>query len=225
MSKLEVIAWSVEDAIRIEEAGADRIELVVELEKGGLTPSLDLVSKVLKSVKIPVMVMVRNVSESFIYSDEVMEQHIKYIEELKLLKPEGIVFGSLTKEGRINFDQLNQVIEAKGDLKLTFHRAFDELNSLIAMKEFHTLSRYNVDFLLTSGLKENALKGLSFIKKLVDQKTISILAGKGVDMNNYKEINSLSGADFLHVGYSVRDKENKIDINLIKVLKKGIKND
>lgn len=225
MNKLEVIAWSMDDAIKIEQAGADRIELVIDLEKGGLTPPLELVKQVIDTVKIPVRVMVRDTDASFVYDKETMDKHLMFITALKDIKPEGIVFGSLTKDNKIDFKQLKQVIDVKGDMRLTFHRAFDELDSSIALKQFDELSKYDVDTLLTSGLEASALKGSEFIKKLIDKRTINILPGKSIDFSNYKDILKETHAKYLHVGYSVRDKQGNIDIELIEELKKGMNND
>ena len=60
---LEIIAETVEDAREAEQGGAGRIELVRDLDRGGLTPP-PLIEAVLKAVRIPVRVMVRE-SESF----------------------------------------------------------------------------------------------------------------------------------------------------------------
>ena len=46
---LEICANSYDSAVAAQDAGADRIELCVELSVGGLTPSLGLVEKVLQT--------------------------------------------------------------------------------------------------------------------------------------------------------------------------------
>ncbi len=225
MNKLEVIAWSLEDAINIEKAGAHRIELVADLERGGLTPDLNLVKDIVENVKIPVRVMVRCTDESFVYNKEQMNEHISYIHKLKDINPEGIVFGSLTDNGEINFEQLEEVINAKGDMKLAFHRAFDELDSSIALEQFDKLSNYDVDTLLTSGTKTSALEGKEIIKQLVDRKTINILPGKSISISNSKDIAEYTGAEYIHVGYSARTIESiegEIDYNKIEELIKSI---
>ena len=108
-NKVEAIAWSVEDAKRIVEAGADRIELIVNLNEGGLTPPYELVKQVCEvSGNVPVRVMVRDISESFVYSEEIMNSHINYIKSLKDLNVAGIIFGSLNNEGKINFQDLEK---------------------------------------------------------------------------------------------------------------------
>ena len=56
---LEVICTSVADARAAEDGGASRLELVASLNRGGMTPPLELVEAVLAEVKVPVRVMVR----------------------------------------------------------------------------------------------------------------------------------------------------------------------
>ena len=53
MKLLEVIVTSVDEARAAEEGGADRLELLRDLDVEGLTPVLALVEDVLASVTIP----------------------------------------------------------------------------------------------------------------------------------------------------------------------------
>lgn len=62
--KLEIIVCSVEDAKAAADGGARRLEVVRDLAREGLTPSLDLVRAIVDQVAIPVRVMVRE-SEPF----------------------------------------------------------------------------------------------------------------------------------------------------------------
>lgn len=224
MAKLEVIAWTVEDAKRIEEGGADRIELVVDLEKGGLTPPIELTKKVVEAVNIPVRVMVRDSDQSFTYTNEEMQSHINYVKQLTQLpkKPEGIVFGSLTVDKEINYRQIQEIIEVKKDMKLTYHRAFDELHEPHAKASLKILSILDVDTVLTSGLAADALDGSELIKELIGLTKINILPGKSIELHNYKEILQKTNADYLHVGYGVRDENLNIDIDKIKQFKEGM---
>ncbi len=226
-NKIEVIAWSLDDALEIYKAGADRIELVADLSRGGLTPDLDLVKQVVQLTNIPVRVMVRETDESFVYDEQTMIKHIEYVEKLREIGPEGIVFGSLTHEGKINFVQLESIIKVKGDMKLTFHRAFDELDESNFEEEFDKLSQYDVDTLLTSGTCVNAWEGRYILKRLIEKGTINILPAKSISIHNAKDIIDNTGANYVHVGYAVRDVENesgKIDKNKIEELVNSINN-
>jgi len=220
-NKVEVIAWTVEDAKRIEAAGADRIELIVDLKKGGLTPPYELVKEVSEIATIPVRVMVRDTWDSFVYSKEVMDSHIKYIESMRDLNIEGIIFGSLDETGKLNLKDLERVIAAKGNLKLTYHRAFDELDEKDAVEEFRKLSKYDIDWLLTAGTKTNAQDGIPVIKKLVEEKTINVLAGTSISIKNAQYIIDETGVNFIHVGTSVREDhtaDTELNIDKIKAL-------
>ncbi len=210
MNKLEVIAWSVQDVIDICNSKAHRIELVADIEKGGLTPSIELVREAVEISTLPIRVMVREKDESFIYDDGIMDEHISFINELKNINPEGIVFGSLTNDGKINVEQLERVIKAKGEMKLTFHRAFDELCDECYLDEYRLLSKYDVDTLLTSGTKENALIGIDNIRTLIQEGAkVNILPGKSISIENARKIVDATNAKFIHVGYSVRDTNDQ----------------
>ena len=70
---LEVIACTVDDAVAAERGGADRIELVRDLGRGGLTPDIALTAAVVDAVRIPVRVMIRE-DEPFVVSDPEVSQ-------------------------------------------------------------------------------------------------------------------------------------------------------
>ncbi len=83
MTLLEVIATTVADARAAERRGADRIELISAMGEGGLTPSLGLIETVTEAVAIPVNVVVRPHSRSFVYDADdyaVMLRNVRAID-------------------------------------------------------------------------------------------------------------------------------------------------
>ena len=54
----EVCVDSLEDAIKAEKNGANRIELCGRLDLDGLTPSRDLIRNAVSILKIPIRVMI-----------------------------------------------------------------------------------------------------------------------------------------------------------------------
>ena len=56
---LEVCIASLADARSAEQCGADRLELNVVLELGGLTPTAGLLQQVKQAVAVPVIAMIR----------------------------------------------------------------------------------------------------------------------------------------------------------------------
>ncbi len=67
MHALEVIVQSVDDAVAAEQGGADRLELVRDLGRDGLTPDLALADAICARVRVPVRVMIRE-EEPFVAS-------------------------------------------------------------------------------------------------------------------------------------------------------------
>ncbi len=216
---IEVIADSLDDAIKIEQAGANRIELLIDLDHGGLTPPFELVKSVCEKVKIPVRVMIRDVFNNFVYSDQIMKSHINFIKKIANdTNAEGIVFGSLNLDNSINFTQLQDVINAKKNLKLTFHRAFDETNSKNIIENLNLLKKYKVDTLLTSGTKETALLGKDIIKELIlNADNLEILPGKSITIDNAKELLNYTNAKSIHIGSAVKEN-GQISIKKIQDL-------
>ena len=90
---LESCVETYEEAIKVERGGANRIELCSRLDLGGLTPSKELVKKLVKKLNIPLKVMVRPRKGDFYYNDEEIKQMHRDILDFKSLGVFGVVFG------------------------------------------------------------------------------------------------------------------------------------
>lgn len=77
---LEIIATTLDQAKQIEKGKADRIELVSGMKEGGLTPSLGLFQVIKQEVSLPLAVMIRPHSQSFVYTPSDLKVMIKDIE-------------------------------------------------------------------------------------------------------------------------------------------------
>ncbi|MDH5597968.1 MAG: copper homeostasis protein CutC, partial [Cyclobacteriaceae bacterium] len=196
---LEVIAGSVEDARSAYLGGADRIELCVALNEGGITPSPAVIEEVIKSVDIPVFVMIRPRGGSFTYTEEeikIMERDIQFV---KNCGGAGVVIGVITDGGKIDTENLKKLIAAAKPMQVTFHRAFDVLND--PEKEINQLIEWGVDRILTSGGEKTAFQGKERIKRIVEKagKKIIILPGSGINADNVKEIVEYTGVSEIHI--------------------------
>lgn len=200
---LEIIASTVEEAVAAEQAGADRIELVSALSEGGLTPSYGLIRQVVSTVEIPVHVLVRPHSKSFVYSKSDEETIITDIDLIRELGAAGIVVGSLTADGRIDEGFLGRIIKHKGELSLTFHRAIDSSRDILEAAE--VLADFpEVDRILTSGGQATALEGKETIARLIeDHPDLIILPGSGITLENAETLLKATKASELHVGSAV----------------------
>jgi len=221
---LEIIATNLADIETINKSTADQIELVADLDVGGLSPDLATVEQAVQISKLPVNVMLRPHSNSFVYTKNELETILTYLKKIKKLQqpPNGIVFGSLTKHNKINEVQLQQVMAHKGNLELVFHRAFDELENPV--EGIKTLNKYpGVSGLLTSGTKAKAIEGAGIIKQLVQlSNAVKIMVGSGVNFQNIKSLQDETGATAFHVGTAVRENrsvEGKVLVEEIDKIK------
>lgn len=226
MSKVEVIVLNQEDAKIAEAYGADRLELVSAISEGGLTPSYGAIKSVVNSVNIPVMVMIRPHSYSFVYQKEEWEMMTEDIKAARELGAAGIVFGALTNKKLVDYDILQTVIEEAKGLSITFHRAIDETMPL----EIYTSlceSPFKVNQVLTSGGAPNVIEGLNTLRKLVADSVNGserpiIMPGSGLDLNNIEFIHRTLHARQYHFGSGVRvgrDFRHSIDGKVLQEIK------
>ncbi|MBU3175561.1 copper homeostasis protein CutC [Clostridium estertheticum] len=218
---IEIIAATIEDVKRIEESGADRIELVSALSEGGLTPSYSLIKRAVQSVKIPVNVMIRPHGKSFVYTDEEIELMVEDIIIAKELNVNGVVFGVLNRKNEICVPSLEKLLKACDGIDVTFHRAIDEL--LDPVKGLEVLANYGqIKNVLTSGGKGDILKNIPVIKNMVEKsKHIKVIVGGGLNAQNIKDIMEKTKAPAYHFGTAVRNDKSvfgEINIDSLKIL-------
>lgn len=211
---IEIIGTTLEDVKRIEESGADRIELVSALSEGGLTPSYSLIKRAVRSVNIPVNVMIRPHSKSFVYTEEEIQLMVEDIIVAKELNVNGVVFGVLNKHNEICIPTLEKLLKACEGIDVTFHKAIDELSDKV--KGIETLASYGqIKNVLTSGGKGAILENISVIKSMVEKSEhINVIVGGGLDFENIKEIMKNTKAPEYHFGTAIRNHKSILgDIN------------
>ncbi len=193
---LEVCANSVQSAINAQAGGADRIELCHDLTVGGVTPDKAALKEAREKVSIPVFVLVRSRAGDFVYTSEEVEEMKESILLCKVLGYEGVVIGALTKEEKIDLEAMKILIAAAGGMKVTFHRAFDELSDYEeALAQLNVLG---VDRVLTSGLSSNAVAGLEVLTHLVKLAgdNLVIMPGGGVRPDNTVQLLATGAKEF-----------------------------
>ncbi len=195
---LEVAVFTPGSALTAAKAGADRIELCSGFSEGGLSPSAGTIQHVREKLQIPVHVMIRPRIGDFIYDAAEKEIILKDIAFCKKLGIDGIVTGALNPSGKIDTDFMQKVIDAAGEMSVTFHRAFDLTSDLTESLE--TLIECGVSRVLTSGGKASVPDGLETIISLVSQAAdrIIVLPGGGITTGNVKNIIHRSGVKEVH---------------------------
>ncbi|HBZ6499342.1 TPA: copper homeostasis protein CutC [Listeria monocytogenes] len=207
---LEVIVQNPRDAYLAEKYGANRMEVVSAISEGGLTPSYGAIKEIVRASKLPAMMMIRPYSFSFVYDKAariVMERDIELAKEVGV---QGIVYGGITENGEIDQALLEKVIEWKGDLDLTFHRALEATKDIEA--SYQVLRTYGKDInqLLTSGGTANALDSLPRLKRWIQDSeaqpdSFQILVGSGVKPENIATFQATLNHSDYHVGSAARE--------------------
>jgi copper homeostasis protein len=198
---VEAAVETLEAALAAERAGADRIELCVNLDDGGTTPSTGLTAAVIDATKLPVFVLIRPRAGDFVYSDEEIDLMIREVETAGIIGVAGIVTGALRSDRTVDAVQTRALLEAAGGLPVTFHRAFD---STIRVEDaLEQLIDLGVTRVLTSAGAPTALDGADVIAALVNQARdrISIVAGGGIREHNVSDLIRRTGVGEVHTRF------------------------
>jgi copper homeostasis protein len=198
---VEAAVDTLEHAIAAADAGVHRLELCGSLHLGGITPDAALLKAALRRVSIPVFVMVRPRGGDFVYAPEEIEKMLLAIEMVRGTSAAGIVTGALTPDFHVDLDTLRQLVDAAGDLAITFHRAFDRRSDGYELKE---LIELGVTRILTSGGKSSALVGADRIAALVRSagEEMTIVAGGFVRARNVREVVRRTGVTEVHARFT-----------------------
>lgn len=205
MNKRPLLEMSVETldaAIAAVRGGADRIELCENLSVGGVTPSARLMREARAQINVPIFAMIRPRSGDFCYSSTELNEMKAQISAAKSAGIDGVVFGILTPDGRVEVEKNRELAHVAKPLPVTFHRAFDELIDLTQGLE--DVIAAGATRVLTSGGEPSAEEGCREIARLIRQASgrITILPGGGIRPANLSSIARETRASEFHSGLS-----------------------
>jgi copper homeostasis protein len=194
----EIVVYNIASALKAQEGRADRIELCDNQGEGGTTPSIGTIENVRQHVSLDVFVMIRPRGGDFCYSSYEFWAMKRDISQCQKASVDGIVFGILTPDGRIDKKRCKEVIERARPLKVTCHRAFDMTRD--PFEALEDCIEVGFDRILTAGQQAQALKGAKLIGELVQRANgrIAIMAGSGVNEDTVADIVKLSGVNEIH---------------------------
>ena len=186
--QIEVCVNSVESAVNAQMGGASRIELCNNLMEGGTTASAGTL----------LAVRAKLICDMNVYNETELETIMNDIAFAKKAGADGIVFGFLTEEGKIDVTMLKEMITLAKPLNITFHRAFDMCED--PFEALEQLIKLRVDRILTSGQKQTATEGSELLKQLVQKagNRISIMPGGGIRAINLEKLIKKTGAREYH---------------------------
>jgi copper homeostasis protein len=199
---LEISVASVESAMAAERGGADRIELCAELSAGGLTPTRELLRSVREKISLPIYSMIRPREGTFVYSAAEFVEMKRSVLVAKEAGMNGVVFGILKKDGRVDTNRTRDLVEFARPLPATFHRAFDDAANL--GESLDDVIRTGSARILTSGGAKSAPEGSATLAELVKaaRDRIIIVPGAGINVENVSKVVRQTGAHEFHSGLS-----------------------
>ena len=187
------------------QAGARRIELCDNLAVGGTTPSYGVTKAAVElaaNYDTTIMTMIRPRGGDFVYND--MEIAIM-LEDIRLTAQagsQGVVFGALTAEKKLDKPNLEKLIAASKGMEIVFHMAFDELSDEDQLEAIDWLSQAGVTRILTrAGVSGDSLeKRFAHYHRILEHAKgkIEILPGGGIDLDNHQTFIDQLGVTQLH---------------------------
>jgi len=194
----------VADARAAAEGGADRLEIVREIQSGGLTPPLALVTAIAAEVALPLRVMVRENAgyETYPHESDALRRAAA---DFARIGVDGLVAG-FSQHGIVSVADLMIVLDAAPDVPVTFHRAFDSVSDpLTAIDILAGLPQ--IDGILTSGGEGSpdarSARLCEYAARAGDR--LAIVAGGGVDEEAFALFAKAACVRVLHVGRAARD--------------------
>ena len=204
---LEVIVQSVADAAEAEAGGADRLEVVREIERDGLTPPLDLVRSLLAATSLPLRVMVRESDGFGVTGPRELIALQRTFADLADLGVHGAVVG-FARDGTLDLDLMASVLSVAPGLPVTLHRAFDAVDNPEAAIDA-ALAFPQIDRILTSagsGAWPERCERLTAWSRRAGPR-ITFLPGGGLDDEALKALAECPAVTEVHVGKAARDPQ------------------
>jgi len=204
---LEVIVQTVADARAATAGGADRLEVVRDIDHDGLTPSIDVIRAIRAETWLPLRVMVRE-SDSFTVSGPgELATLRRAIEELAMLGVDGVVLG-FARGGALDLDTTEAVLAGQPAVRVTFHRAFDVVRDPFAALEVLRMIP-QIDRVLTSGGSKDWATRCEVLTRYSARAgdALTILAGAGVDDEALALLAASGCVREAHVGRAAREPQ------------------
>ncbi|ANR75980.1 MULTISPECIES: copper homeostasis protein CutC [Streptococcus] len=187
------------------QAGARRIELCDNLAVGGTTPSYGVTKAAVElaaNYDTTIMTMIRPRGGDFVYTDPEIEIMLEDIRLTAQAGSQGVVFGALTADKKLDKTNLEKLIAASKGMEIVFHMAFDELSDEDQLEAIDWLSQAGVTRILTrAGLSGDSLeKRFDHYHRILEHAAgkIEILPGGGIDLDNRQIFIDQLGVTQLH---------------------------
>jgi copper homeostasis protein len=207
----EACIETLDQAVVAHREGAQQAEICSRLDLDGLTPEIDLVEEIIKTIGLGAKVMIRSRGGDFQYTQDEVNEMIRSILQFKVLRVAGFVFGAtkIDTDNKTVLDMatLYQMCKAAHPYPVTIHKAIDVCSDIVAETE-KLLAIANVDFILSSGGKPTALEGISTLAAMQKStgSTIKVIAAGKVTQSTIPIIHRQTGITYFH-GKRIMERE------------------
>ena len=197
---LEIAVTSPAGAVVARDGGADRVELCVGLELGGLTPSQALVEAT-HEVGIPAHALVRCRPGGFVFDQDELDLMEREVRTVLRAGAAGVVVGALHPDQTLHTEALRRLADAARSVsaaaEVTLHRAVDHAADPVAAVTL--LADLGYTRVLTSGGAPTAVAGAETIAQMVRVAgPVQVMAGAGVVPTDVQQLAAL-GVSAVHL--------------------------
>ena len=194
----ELCAETLDACRAANEAGADRIELCVNLHLQGTTAPEPLIADAVASSQVPVHILVRPDAGDFVYQAERFRVIRDQIRAARVLGAAGIVVVVVNPDRSVAIGPMQELVTLAAPLPVEFHRAFDECPDLEQALEDSIVA--GCKRVLTSGGAPDVITGAASLARLVRQAAgrIEIAAGGGLRVVNVQQLAAAWGGQHYH---------------------------
>ncbi|NED98946.1 copper homeostasis protein CutC [Phytoactinopolyspora halotolerans] len=201
---LEVIALGPGDASGAVEGGADRLEVVTDMDADGLTPAVRTIRDLKHECDLPLRVMLR-ANGGFATSGSELSRLMGAAHQLYAAGADGFVLGFLNPAVEVDVDATLALVEELSDAPWTFHRAIDHaLDHDLAWSTVRGLP--GVDTVLTAGSARGVSDGLDELcRRASDDPKVAelMMAGGGLRPDHVPWL-ARAGVRKFHIGSAAR---------------------
>jgi len=151
--------------------------------------------------------MIRNRGGDFVYNPSDIQVMLNQLEQLKTLPIAGIVFGALTLDDQLDIPTIHKIAQAAQPLAITIHKCIDQVeNYKEAINKLKLIP--NIKYILSSGTKSTAYKGLQHLRKMKSYASpqIEIIAAGKITSDNISKLHKLLALNFYHGKRIVQSK-------------------
>jgi copper homeostasis protein len=201
---LQVVVVQPGDCAGAAGGGADRLELVAQPEKGGMTPDLATIDSVRAATALPLRVRLR-LREDWTSTGGELSRLVGLARTLTDAGVDGFTLGFVAPDLEVDLSLTEALAEGLDGAPWVFHRAFDQvLNRLRAYRDLIGLP--GLDGILTAGSARGVEFGLDELcAEATRDATVAglVIAGGGLRPEDVPWL-ARAGVRGFHVGQSVR---------------------